>query len=113
MNEFSPYICHSGCYNWNEIHAARKKIGEHKQQAKEREQEETKRYQTRCSKAAMGRASWKLPSKLLYCLLVRYGQLPKRQSRLKELGSTKLTGDISSGWVISLIYLKATLNALD
>jgi hypothetical protein len=40
MNEFGPYI--RRCYNWNEIHAARKKIGEHKQQAEEREQEETK-----------------------------------------------------------------------
>lgn len=42
MNEFGPYICHSGCYNWREIYAARKKTGEHKQQAEEREQEETK-----------------------------------------------------------------------
>jgi hypothetical protein len=41
MNEFGPHIRHSGCYNWSEIHAARKKIGEHKQQAEEREQEET------------------------------------------------------------------------
>lgn len=40
MNEFGPYIRHYGYYNWNEIHAARKKIGEHKQQAAE--QEETK-----------------------------------------------------------------------
>jgi hypothetical protein len=42
MNEFGPHIRHYGCYNWNEIHAARKKIGEHKQQAEEREQEEIK-----------------------------------------------------------------------
>jgi hypothetical protein len=40
MNEFGPRIRHHGCYNWNEIHAARKKIGEHKQQAEEQEQEQ-------------------------------------------------------------------------
>lgn len=42
MNEFGPHVRHSGCYNWNEIRAARKKIGEYKQQAEEREREETK-----------------------------------------------------------------------
>jgi hypothetical protein len=44
MNEFGPHIRHSGCYNWNEIHSARKKIGEYKQQAEEheREREDTK-----------------------------------------------------------------------
>lgn len=40
MNESGPHIRHSGCYNWNEIHAARKKIGEYKQQAEERERGE-------------------------------------------------------------------------
>ena len=40
MNELGPHITHSGCYNWREIHAARKKIGEYKQEAEEREQEE-------------------------------------------------------------------------
>jgi len=40
-NESSAYICHSGCYNWNEIHAASRRIGDHKQQAEEREWEET------------------------------------------------------------------------
>ena len=30
-----------GCYNWNEIHAARRRIGDHKQQAEEWEREET------------------------------------------------------------------------
>jgi hypothetical protein len=42
MNEFGSYIRYSGCYNWNQIYAARRKIGEHKQQAEEQEQEETK-----------------------------------------------------------------------
>jgi hypothetical protein len=41
MNKFGPYIRHSGCYNWNEIHAAEENR-EHRQQAEEREQEETK-----------------------------------------------------------------------
>ena len=40
MNEFGPHIRYSGCYNWNEIHAARRKIREHKQ-LEEGEQEET------------------------------------------------------------------------
>lgn len=31
MNEFGPHIRHSGYYNWNEIHATRRKIREHKQ----------------------------------------------------------------------------------
>jgi hypothetical protein len=41
MNELGPHIGHSGCYNWREIHAARKKIGEYKLEAEEREREET------------------------------------------------------------------------
>jgi hypothetical protein len=40
INEFGPHIRHSGCYNWNEIHAARRKIREHKQ-PEEGEQGET------------------------------------------------------------------------
>lgn len=39
-NDLGPRIGHSGCYNWNEIHAAQRKIREHKQQAEVREQEE-------------------------------------------------------------------------
>ena len=42
MNESGPHVRHYGCYNWNEIYAARKKIGEHTQQAEEWEQEERK-----------------------------------------------------------------------
>lgn len=44
MNESGPHIRHSGCYNWNEIRAARKKIGKYELQAeeREREREETK-----------------------------------------------------------------------
>ncbi|KAI9766958.1 MAG: hypothetical protein M1839_004666 [Geoglossum umbratile] len=41
MDESSP-IRHFGCYNWNEIYAAQKKILEHKQQAEGQEQGETK-----------------------------------------------------------------------
>ena len=41
MNELGPHIAHSGCYNWREIHAAQKKIGEYKQEAEEREREES------------------------------------------------------------------------
>lgn len=37
MNEFGLYIRHSGCCNWNDIHATRRKFREHKQQAKEQE----------------------------------------------------------------------------
>ena len=38
MNELGPHIGHSGCYNWSEIHAARKKIGEYEQEAEEWEE---------------------------------------------------------------------------
>lgn len=40
MNELGAYIRHSGCYNWNEIYAAQRRIGEHKQQAEQQELEE-------------------------------------------------------------------------
>jgi hypothetical protein len=39
MNELGPRIRQYGCYGWNEIHAARRKIGEHKQQSEEWKQE--------------------------------------------------------------------------
>ncbi|CZR67380.1 uncharacterized protein PAC_17279 [Phialocephala subalpina] len=43
MNEFGAYIRQYGCYNWNEIHVARRRIREHKQQAEEREREDIQR----------------------------------------------------------------------
>jgi hypothetical protein len=42
MNESGSHIRHSGCYNWNEIRAARKKTGECKQHLEERGRKETK-----------------------------------------------------------------------
>ncbi|RDW68634.1 hypothetical protein BP5796_09291 [Coleophoma crateriformis] len=42
MHESDPHIGHFGCYNWGEIHAARKKIGKYEQEAEEWEREETK-----------------------------------------------------------------------
>ncbi|RDW64626.1 hypothetical protein BP6252_10277 [Coleophoma cylindrospora] len=42
MHESGPHIGHSGCYNWAEIHAARKKIGKYEHEAEEWEREETK-----------------------------------------------------------------------
>lgn len=39
INELGPRIRQYGCYGWNEIHAARRKIGEHKQQSEEWKQE--------------------------------------------------------------------------
>ncbi|KAI9764032.1 MAG: hypothetical protein M1840_008908 [Geoglossum simile] len=41
MNESGASIRRSGCYNWNEISAARRRIGEHRQEAEERDREET------------------------------------------------------------------------
>jgi len=41
MNELVPHIRYSGCYNWNEINAARRRIWEHKQPAEEQDNEET------------------------------------------------------------------------